>query len=102
MQASGEAQSLALVAKHFGVDPYRLWNMGGGQRMQLTAELEAGQEPVPQGSVSIPETHPRPRAYRVLLYALAWWVEENEAERHVQQLQASGVEVTFKRMMGGG
>jgi hypothetical protein len=59
IEASAEAQNLALTAIHMGLDPYELWNRG-------LQELPP---------------HPRPREYRALLYAMAHWYEERLTKR---------------------
>jgi hypothetical protein len=58
IEASAEAQRLVLVAKHFHLDPYRVWHLG-----------------------TAPRRHPRPRVYRDFLYAAALWLEEREVEQ---------------------
>jgi hypothetical protein len=68
---SGEAQALALCAKHFSLDPYELWNVG---------------------VVEIPP-HPEPRAYRTLLYAMAYWIEDKDRGETALLAEAMGAEV---------
>ena len=76
MRASGEAQGLAYVAKHFGFDPYRLWN--------------ADKADLPP--------HPRPRVYRSLLYAMAFWLEDQEMGKIKLLAEAQGAKVEFSSL----
>jgi hypothetical protein len=71
VRASGEAQALALTAKHFRLDPYRLWNIG---------KPELG-------------PHPRPKTYRNLLYAMAYWLEDRERDNVRLIVEGFGAEV---------
>jgi hypothetical protein len=71
MRVSGEAQGLAYAAKHFGLDPYRLWNVG-------KADLPP---------------HPRPRVYRALLYAMAYFLEDEEMAKVKLICESQGAKV---------
>lgn len=61
MEASVQAQRLALAAKHLGIEPFRIWHAG---RKDLD-ELRPG----------------NPELYRSLLYAMGEWLDEEDARR---------------------
>lgn len=77
MRASGEAQALAYAAKHFGLDPYKLWHIGEGK---------------------IPP-HPRPRAYRSLLYAMAYYLEDADMQKTKMLAEAQGAKVEVSLLL---
>lgn len=78
MQASGEAQALAYCAKHFRLDPYQLWHIGDAQA---------------------PRFHPRPKAYRSLLYAMAFWLEDQDMAKFKMVSEAQGAKVELTPLL---
>jgi hypothetical protein len=77
VRASGEAQGLAYASKHLGLDPYRLWNIGI--------------DPLPP--------HPRPRVYRHLLYAMGYWLEDQERSKFALVAEAGGAKVDLHSLL---
>lgn len=76
MSASGEAQALAYAAKHLSLDPYELWNIG---------------------KKDLPP-HPRPKVYRSLLYAMAYWLEDREMEKVKLAAEAQGAKIELSSL----
>lgn len=77
MRSSGEAQGLAYAAKYFGLDPYELWHVG-----------EADLPP-----------HPRPRVYRSLLYAMVYFIEDQEMAKIKLLAEAQGAKVEISSLL---
>jgi hypothetical protein len=73
VEASGEAQALALASKHLGFDPYRLFH------------LDVDEDKLPP--------HPAPQAYRMLIYAMAHWLEDKEDERTKVVVESNGMQL---------
>jgi hypothetical protein len=85
ISASGDAQRLALLAKHFKLDPYEIWNKGiEPTEVRLNERNEEVEVAMP-----LPP-HPRPRQYRHLLYAMAEWLEDQEFERWKGIIESNG------------
>jgi hypothetical protein len=77
VRASGEAQALAYSSKQFGLDPYELWHIGESE--------------VPP--------HPRPRVYRSLLYAMAYWLEDQDMGKTKLLAEAQGAKVEITLLL---
>ena len=68
---------MAYCSKHFGLDPYQLWHIG-------------------EKGPLLP--HPRPRVYRNLLYAMAYWLEDQDREKFKMVAESQGAKVELASM----
>lgn len=76
IEASAEAKRLALAAKHFGVSPYDLKNLG----------LE-------DPATGLLPPCPRPDSVRAFMYAAAEWLEEREYLMWKGQMEVLGAKL---------
>jgi hypothetical protein len=74
IEASAEAQRLALAAKHLGADPFQLYH-----------------------GYSDEERPGSPRRYRTFLYAASEWLEDRERELAVE----TSASTALSRLFGG-